>query len=222
MPWYWLNGLFHNPLRYPWYLYGKNTVFLLSVCVSSHISILSHQLPDNSCCSASPVALILNDLIKFQDVGDNNPRHPHKNPSVGFQFHAMRKRQPRVQSSCEESMRIFPGRRQSVSATMMQDAWMPPLVLIFFPPPVLNLYHQWNIWCRLSSFHCMSQLLKTTQIFHLFDLFIYFYSQTEHMTPAPLSLAIPNTMPSFRGKWVNQQWNEDELIMPHNLLWVTF
>lgn len=89
-------------------------------------------------------------------------------------------------------------------------------------PPVLNLYHQWNIWRRLSSFHCMSQLLKTTQIFHLFDLFIYFYSQTEHMTPAPLSLAIPNTMPSFRGKWVNQQWNEDELIMPHNLLWVTF
>lgn len=135
MPWYWLNGLFHNPLRYPWYLSGKNTVFLLSVCVSSHISILSHQLPDNSCCSASPVALILNDLIKFQDVGDNNPRHPHKNPSVGFQFHAMRKRQPRVQSSCEESMRIFPGRRQSVSATMMQDAWMPPLFLIFFPPP---------------------------------------------------------------------------------------
>lgn len=92
MPWYWLNGLFHNPLRYPWYLSGKNTVFLLSVCVSSHISILSHQLPDNSCCSASPVALILNDLIKFQDVGDNNPRHPHKNPSVGFQFHAMRKK----------------------------------------------------------------------------------------------------------------------------------
>lgn len=134
MPWYWLNGLFHNPLRYPWYLSGKNTVFLLSVCVSSHISILSHQLPDNSCCSASPVALILNDLIKFQDVGDNNPCHPHKNPSVGFQFHAMRKRQPRVQSSCEESMRIFPGRRQSVSATMMQDAWMPPLFLIFFPP----------------------------------------------------------------------------------------
>lgn len=35
-----------------------------------------------------------------------HPSTPH--PAAGFQFHAMRERQPGVQSSCEESMRVFP------------------------------------------------------------------------------------------------------------------
>lgn len=67
-----------------------------------------------------------------------------------------------------------------MNATLIFDLFFPP-ILNLYQSPVEHLTQTFIFSLHVSAFK------KTTQIFHLFDLFIYFYSQTEHMTPAPLS-----------------------------------
>lgn len=132
----------------------------------------------------------------------------------------MRERQPRVQSSCEESIRIFSGRRQSV------QEWC-------------KAHECYYITERFQDFpasmsHSPVENLRTAFIFLLHERSKpqhWLYSNTEisylcfygdGMWPLPPNPCHPEHNDIFEGNWANQGWNVEELIIIQNLLSVTF
>lgn len=129
-------------------------------------------------------------------------------PAAGFQFHAMRESHPWVQSSCEESMRIFPA-----SARMMQsNVHITEKRFIFSS---FNVIHMWK-----KCFHlCTCEPLKPQHWHTNLPFIILWWHQA--YDPLPPNPCHPKHNTIFQGNWVNQ-WNQDELIILINLLSVIF
>lgn len=117
---------------------------------------------------------------------ENTPKPSPTDPSVGFQFHATRERQPRVQSSCEESTRkFFRGEgvsRRRTDARHMHGHVTEQIFSCFsvYRSPLENLKKYFHL-CMCEPSRLQHGLYSSTQIFHL-----CIDGDMEHMTPLPL------------------------------------
>lgn len=195
---------------------------------------VSHQLPDNSHCCSFHVALILHDPITFQDMREedgctweNNPPPPTSYSSFSISCH--------VRKASEGSEVMWEtyeaGYFQAAESWSENDAshvnGMPTLQKTFsFLQALMCIMHEWKIW----GFHLGSEYLRfvntTVSTVAQRSSVCAFMVTLRNGSPSsqtctPPSPPSPKHNAIIQGKWVNQQWNEHELIIPPNLLSVT-
>ena len=195
--------------------------------IPRYVSILPQQPPVYSHCPLSCLSLSTTQLHfgmrgrtmavrgKTKPPPTPHPSTPH--PAAGFQFHAMRERQPGVQSSCEESMRVFPFLAEDSRSV---QEWCKA--------------HQCHGHIYLWLIHQLENLKKKSAfifLLHVWSAETTAQSLRQHTNPPficlcwhqaydplpPKNPRHPKRKAIFQGNWVNQQWNQDELIIPSKL-----
>lgn len=197
--------------------------------IPRYVSILPQQPPVYSHCRSSLLSLTLHDPITFRDAREDDgctwenktttdPSSQHSPSRCGISISCHERKATRGSEFMWGKYESFSlsGRRQSFGARMMQGASMPRTHLFVAHSPVGKPKKK----KALSSSYCMCDLPRpqhslygSTQILHL-----YVYVDIKRMTPSPpKNPRHPKCKAIFQGNWVNQQWNQDELIIPSKL-----
>ncbi len=190
----------------------------MKVCDLQHVSILSHQPPHNSHCCSSRVSLILHDPITFQDVREEDGCTWENNPPTS---------RCGISISCHErkatkGSEFTWGKYENIQSVQEAHECHGHITEHIFQHQCVsftggNLKTTFVFVLHVWAFKTALSLQWHTNL--PFKFFLRWHQAYDPLPPHPCH---PKHNAIFQGNWVNQQWKQEELIIPQNLLSVIF